>query len=534
MVANGNGGRKASYDGRGTERKTSGDENALTGTQRRLCADGGTTPESWRPTDAEEPPTYGSVKSMDGQQWVQAVYSGFTTRDDLSTAMDVAPSTVSRNLGDMAEDPSAPIVKTREGKQVAFRYDAEAAQGGDGDQGGQQGGGDGSTGGTGGDRGSAGAFPKAPGEYPGSMPDYRHQVDTDEAVPQDVPEYYPSGTEMDDLRMYAHQIRTADPVDPADPSVGDFAGKEPLAVQMVGPTGAGKTHAPKKLAEEEGARYYEVTMKDSVDPSDMEGYPNVLDDLTTWVDGPIVEPLLASREGFTVLVLDEVNRAPPSVRSVFMSVLDKRAALGLPARGGETVHACKENLLVVTTRNPSDSADYDTYDMDRAQASRLGRYNEVDYLGANHPDREAELVAEREGVDQGWARNLVDAANDVREAADAASQGGAGGGLGDAGNGNGPEPEDIISRGVPTRNLLMMARDARMAADSGHPSPSSYAVDGYLNNDYDGEALDLVRTMFRASPATTCWTTTRQGSARWTCGSATRRPTPPRTAATSR
>lgn len=501
-IAGGNPGDTAN----GTVRNNNGDAPSQ-GTERQAMCDGGTDPEAWSPEAADEPPTYGSVKGMSDQQWVQAVYAGFRTRAALADAMNVgATSTVGRNLDPLCDDPDAPVTKRQDGRKDVYVYTGpdpqQQTQGGSGQQA------QGSSNGQGGngDATDHGAdqvaalltdFPKAPGEYPSAMPDYRHTIDYDEHVPTGVPEYYPSGTEMEDLEMYAHQVEQMDPVDPTDPSVGDMAGKEPLAVQMVGPTGCGKTHAAKALAGDKDWAYVEVTMDDDMDPSDLKGYPNFLGDFAVWADGELVEPCMLSQEGNTILVLDEVNRNPRVV-SVLMSLLDSRGTITLDSRSGEEVVLCKENTVVVTTRNPADDADYEVADLGRAQKNRLGRYNRLDYLGENHPGREAELLATREGVDQGWARNLVDAANEVREAADAAGEGGGdafGAGGGGGGDGDGPDMADVVSTAIPTRTLLMMARDGRMAAESGHPSPSRRAVTGYLHNDYEGEALDLVRTV---------------------------------------
>lgn len=467
--------------------ETSGTAGQPQDDQPVLMADGGEGADEWTPQ--QDAPTYGEVTDIKARHYIDAVRAGFDTHTKAAEAMGESRSTASRNMSPLAKRDDSPLIRGKDGKTVTYRYDPDvvqdgsAGQGGNGSGNGQSGSGQGGTA-TG---GIADQFPQPVSEYPGMMPDNRHNLEHGEAVPDDVPEYHPTGDEYEDLQMYARVLEGLEKE--------DMDGEEPFSIQMVGPTGCGKTHAPEKVAEERGWAYYEITLKDSIDPSDLEGYPNVLDALTTWVDGKLVEAVLSTRVRETVIVLDEVNRAPRQVRSVFMSLLDNRATIGLEARAGEAVEADKSNMLVVSTRNPNEG-DYDVYRMDPAEKDRLGKPHTISYLGESHPGRETDLLTERKGVSEEWAGKAVGAANGVREAAGKNTQSGATGMGGGNQNQNGPEMADLVDRGVPTRTLLNMARDAYLNGQAGRPSPSMKAVRGYLENMYDGEALDLVTQVF--------------------------------------
>lgn len=463
----------------------------------RVLADGGTDPEAWSPDG--DAPTYGGVKEVKARHYIDAVRAGFDTHGKAGEAMGDHRTTAQRQMAPLAQRSDAPIEQRgKEGNAAKYVYDPDILEGET----------DTATEATQSDAGSSDGtgpdmtdrFPKDIDEYPAMMPDARHEIDFDAAVPEGVPEYHPSGDEYTDLQMYADVLEQTEE--------GAFQGKEPLAVQLVGPTGTGKTHAPERLAQERGFGYYEITLKDSIDPADLEGYPNVLSDLTTWTDGSIVEAILSTHVRPTVIVLDEVNRAPKQVRSVFMSLLDKRAAVQLEARGGEEVAANKSNLLVVSTRNPNDG-DYEVYQMDPAEKDRLGKPHHINYLGMDAPEKEAGLLADRENVREEWATLLVEAANEVREAAQTdptdddptntggGIAGGNNGGNGGNGTDTGYNMEAMVDDPVATRTLLAMARDAALNAAKGRPSPSVKAVRGYLENTYEGDTLDVVLTVFK-------------------------------------
>lgn len=477
-----------------TESQTEADDDSTdTTTTGRLMTDGGQPdPDEWTPQqDASD---YGGVRHPTKMNWIDAVRAGFHTAADAAEAMGRGRSTASKNLNPLAERDDAPLVAYRDGHTKVYEYDTDVLP--DDNTGGTSGGsssddadGDAPDAADGTDPALAAGFPKPLDDYHASMPDYRHNFDFDAQVPEGVPEYHPSGDEMEALNDYANVLEQVD---------GGDAISSPLALQLVGPTGAGKTHAPKKVADTRDWAYYEITMADSMDPGELEGVPTVMSDFVAWNDAKLVEALLSTHDRPTVLLLDEVNRAPPAVRSVFMSVLDSRASITLSSRGGEEVTADKSNLLVVSTRNPADNPDYDVYDLDRAQESRLGRRCSISYLGMGNPGREATLLVDQQGVSDAWAEGAVAAANEVREAANESAAGGGafGGGGGGGGGGSVSDAASHIDRGVPTRNLLNMARDAYLSGQAGRPDASMKAIRGHLENDYDGEALDIVETKF--------------------------------------
>jgi len=103
------------------------------------------------------------------------------------------------------------------------------------------------------------------------------------------------------------------------------------------------------------------------------------------------------------------------------------------------------NLIVVSTMNVGQG--HHVEELDLAEQRRLGKKWAIDFLGLNHPDREAQLIADRTKVNQIFASKLVEAANKVRRLAN--------------------DDSEAISRGIPTGLLLEMASSAFKYAKAG-------------------------------------------------------------------
>jgi hypothetical protein len=484
--------RDANY-GAGSPNDGSGNEaatNEAQSPQYRVCTDGGANPDNWTPTG--EVPTFGGVDDLTLRQYVEAVHDGFTTQTEVGDAMGVNRSTAARNLNPLADRDDAPIRKGRQGNGVVYQYDPSAVTAddgtsttdGDGDDGGDGDGGNGS--------GSTddGMFPKPRDAYPANTPDFRHTWNFDERAPGDggiphgVAEYHPSGYEYDDLRMLTN-----------NPDAFEGA----PVMNLVGPTGAGKTHAPKFLADQMGARYFEVTISESMDPVDLKGYRDLRPEGSVWIDGPIVEALQSSQEAFTVLVVDEANRGHQEVISTLMETLDDRCQITLESRGGETVKGDPDNLMVVFAMNPGDDPDYDTTDMGIAQLRRQKYQHEVDYLGRQHPDREASILTERVGVSQEWADAAVEAANAIRDLADTevGNSFGQSNGGNNGNNGVDEQKARAVTRGTPTGTLIDLANKAKLHAGAGHPSHNARAISTTLRLVHSDDGVTVAQERFK-------------------------------------
>lgn len=109
----------------------------------------------------------------------------------------------------------------------------------------------------------------------------------------------------------------------------------PQNVLLIGPTGAGKTHAVKKTAEELGIPMIRVNLNRMTTVEDFVGqWVPAENGGFRWQDG--VLPRLMKNGG--VIMVDEINAAPPEILFVLHSVLDFRE-ITLTQKDGEVIKA---------------------------------------------------------------------------------------------------------------------------------------------------------------------------------------------------
>lgn len=251
-----------------------------------------------------------------------------------------------------------------------------------------------------------------------------------EWIPEKVPEYVPTDGEYNEIRAEVEYRHEAD---------------NPAHIRLTGPTGCGKTHLAQALAQELETPLFDISVKWATDTTDLLGRFVLVDGETEWINGPLTKALLASREQSVVLLLDEINRARPETKSALYEALDDRAQVTIDALGGEVIEGTAVNLIVVSTMNVGQG--HHVEELDLAEQRRLGKKWCVDFLGLNHPEREAQLVADRTPVNRIFASKLVEAANHIRELAN--------------------DESEQISRGVPTGLVLEMASSAYKYARAG-------------------------------------------------------------------
>ena len=267
----------------------------------------------------------------------------------------------------------------------------------------------------------------------GLMPVSR-DYDWDEFVPNadDVAEYIPTNGEYESItaQIDAREVTEQLP-----------------HFRLSGPTGSAKTTLAKWLAAERGWPLFTIQASHSTSGADLLGSPTIgADDETKWVDGTGTKALLCSRERPTVVLLDEVNRAPAEVKDVLYSMLDDRATVELEGgRGGETIAGNPLNLVVISTMN--EGVGHIVEELDHAEQRRLGAKFEIDYLGVNNPGKESALIADRTPVSEAVAEKMVSAANDVRELA--------------------KDTQSRVRYGVPTSLTLEWAKTAYAYDDAG-------------------------------------------------------------------
>lgn len=216
----------------------------------------------------------------------------------------------------------------------------------------------------------------------------------------EVPEYVPTNGELADIDALIRNRHDTG-------MLPHFA--------VSGPTGTAKTTLARNIAFEMNAPLFTVQCGEGLRVADLLGSPTYVGNETRWSDGKVTKALLASRERPVVLLLDEVNRAPPRSKALLFSMLDDRCQVTLDPRGGEVVKGDPMNLIVISTMNKGPN--YMSNQIDDAEKRRLGPEWKVDHLGLQDKASEVQLVVERTPVCLALADRMVEAANDIREKA---------------------------------------------------------------------------------------------------------------------
>jgi nitric oxide reductase NorQ protein len=287
--------------------------------------------------------------------------------------------------------------------------------------------------------------------------DYDHS----EKIPSGVPPYVPSGHE---LAKILASINTA-----------DVTGK--LKRYLIGgPTGCGKTHKVRYIAQHLDVPLYTIQGKWALNEAHLLGRPVLVNDTSWWVDGPLTKALLASKEGPVILLIDEINRARADSKGILYPALDDRAEVIIEQRGGEPITGIAENLIVFGTLNEGQG--YYNDGMDLAEIRRMSTKHDVDYLGIEHPDREAKLVAERTPASELLASMLVDRANKIRKLA--------------------KKQGSSVGMGLPTSSVISWAQEAYAYQDINLPNPIVEAAEATVIRPYyknNASEEEVVRTI---------------------------------------
>lgn len=256
----------------------------------------------------------------------------------------------------------------------------------------------------------------------------------DKWIPENVPEYIPSGGEYEEIAATINSRHEMD---------------APARIRLTGPTGSGKTHLPRYLAQEQGAPLIDISVKWAIDSTDLLGRYVYVNDETRWINGPLTKAILASQEQDVYLLLDEVNRARPEAKSALFEALDDRTQVTIDALGGEIISGCAENIILFSTMNTGKG--HYTEEMDLAEKRRLGAVWELDYLGLETPKQEVDLLVTRTDCSRAFAEASVQFANSIRETAQ--------------------ESDTDIQRGVATGVLIEFVRLAIKYAASDLSNP---------------------------------------------------------------
>jgi len=158
--------------------------------------------------------------------------------------------------------------------------------------------------------------------------------------PEEMKELIPQGW----LARYSPR-RVAQGITDLDIVVHAFA--ERKHVLLEGPTGCGKNHLLLAAAEKLGLPCVSISLNGMSTPEDLIGRWVLRDGGTQFMESPFVKIF---RYG-GVVVLDEINAAPPEVLFVLHQALDDRRLMVLVEKDGEVVKA-SEHFIVAATMNP--------------------------------------------------------------------------------------------------------------------------------------------------------------------------------------
>lgn len=194
-------------------------------------------------------------------------------------------------------------------------------------------------------------------------------------------------------------------------------GKDPIAVNIIGPAGISKSAIIEQVAKERGYNYIKLSLAQTTDTGDIVGFPlkefNVCkhyvdhpeDDECKWVSSEILQSFLDdgwelsgdSRLGYaiptwlksideskpTILLLDDYSRCQVSIAQAVMEIIYKQEYISwkLP-----------KYTTVCCTSNP-DNGDYDITSLDEAARTRLLNFN------MKFDIKSWQYWAENEGID---------------------------------------------------------------------------------------------------------------------------------------
>jgi hypothetical protein len=246
---------------------------------------------------------------------------------------------------------------------------------------------------------------------------------------------------------------------------------EPAVIAMVGPSGAGKTHAVHALAAEEGLDVVKFDASGVVEPSDWFGTVTLDGQGTRFVPSDLLTAI--TMPGARVLLLDEVNRANLRALNAMLPLLDGSGSVTIPQSGKR--ERVNPDVQIVVTANIG-SAFLGVEPLDEAIRTRVSAWIEIDHL--TEPEEGKLLLARVSGLAEHDARNLARLGALVRESAK-----------------TGQHPAVSTRQLLSAAWMIALGGDARLAVDAA-------VLDGY---DAEGDAQSA-RAKVRTHVAGITWT----------------------------
>ena len=180
------------------------------------------------------------------------------------------------------------------------------------------------------------------------------------------------------------------------------------AVVSKGPAGCGKTEGFTRAAARHGIPSFTWNCGIVTSPEKWLGRKGINEDGTFYEKSELVLHMEGIERPPGLIILDEINRVPPSMANMLMSVLDGRQEIYLPEIG-ETVRVHPEVRWAATMNEGNGFGG--TFPLDDALAERLSYVIPRDFPPE---DEEVKILNLRVGVPEDKARKMVWVANKSR------------------------------------------------------------------------------------------------------------------------
>lgn len=132
---------------------------------------------------------------------------------------------------------------------------------------------------------------------------------------------------------------------------------------LVGHAGIGKTQVVKQWAKEQGY-HCEVLIGSLLDPSDIQGMPHVINNVTNWATPAFFDRIKKTADNGirSILFMDELNRGPKDVLGAMLTLILEREVNG---------HSLPKDTIIVASINPDSDGDYQVDSLDGAMRNRF-------------------------------------------------------------------------------------------------------------------------------------------------------------------
>lgn len=195
-----------------------------------------------------------------------------------------------------------------------------------------------------------------------------------------------------------------------------------IPVMLVGPTGCGKTTGVEELA---AMVNWPIANGGRIDLTGDFRVADFLGEKILEVDPATGQTIVAFKDGILpqamqkghLMLLDEVDAAPPGILFALQSVLEPKRTLVLTADSGRLVKADPRFRIVCTANTIGKGDDTELYTgtniLNEAFLDRFGIVIQQDYLPAN---KEVDVIVAKTKVSESVVKLMVRVANQVRKA----------------------------------------------------------------------------------------------------------------------